>query len=70
MKAPLALNPCRGERTDTLERWPASRATPMISTVPSDSSGTSSAKSRRTRFGWLRDSVICGPFMPLATETT
>ena len=70
MQAPLALTPGRFDRTAIFVRWPASRAIAAISTVPSAISGTSSANSLRTRLGWVRDSVIDGPRMPLRTCTT
>ena len=70
MQAPLALTPGTRVRTAILVRWPASRAMAAISTVPSAISGTSSANSFLTRLGWVRDRVICGPRMPLRTETT
>ena len=38
--------------------------------MPSAISGTSSAKSFLTRVGWERESVICGPRMPLRTDVT
>ena len=57
MQAPLALTPGTVGCTAILVRWPASRASAMISTVPSAISGTSSANSLRTRLGWVRDSV-------------
>ncbi len=70
MHAPLAFSPDRVERTAILERNPASRATETISTEPSTSSGTSSANSLRTRFGCVRDSVICVPRTPRLTPIT
>ena len=70
MQAPLALTPATVDRTAILERWPDSRATATISTEPSAISGTSSANSLRTRFGCVRDNVICVPRMPLVTPTT
>ncbi len=70
MQAPLALTPETVERTAILVRWPASRAIAAISTVPSAISGTSRANSLRTRLGCERDSVTCGPRMPLRTEIT
>ena len=70
MQAPLALTPCRLDFTAIFVRWPASRAMAQISTVPSAISGTSSANSLRTRLGCDRDSVTCGPRMPLRTEIT
>ena len=70
MQAPLALTPGAADLTAILVRWPASRAIAAISTVPSAISGTSSAKSFLTRLGCERDSVTCGPRMPLRTETT
>ncbi|OPZ15875.1 MAG: hypothetical protein BWZ10_01627 [candidate division BRC1 bacterium ADurb.BinA364] len=47
--------------TAILVRTPASRATPMILTMPSLISGTSCSKSLMTRSGSRRDRVICGP---------
>ena len=70
MQAPLALTPAMVGRTEIFERWPASRATAVISTEPSAISGTSSANSLRTRFGWVLDRVICGPRGPRDTDTT
>ena len=70
MQEPLALTPGTVERTAILVRWPASRAMPQISTVPSAISGTSSANSFLTRLGCERDSITCGPRMPLRTEIT
>ena len=70
MQAPLALTPGIVECTAIFVRWPASRASAAISTVPSPISGTSSANSFLTRLGCERDSVICGPRMPLRTEKT
>ena len=70
MQAPFGLTPGTVDRTAILERCPASRATAAISTDPSASSGTSSANSLRTRFGWVRRSVICGPRGPRVTPTT
>ena len=64
MQAPLALTPGTFAWTAILVRWPASRANAAISTVPSAISGTSSANRVRTRFGWVRDSPICGPRGP------
>ena len=51
MQAPLALTPCRCERTAILVRCPASRAIATISTSPAAISGTSSANSFFTRPG-------------------
>ena len=70
MQAPLALTPEAVDLTAILVRCPASRAIAAISTVPSAISGTSRANSFFTRLGWERDRVICGPRMPLRTETT
>ena len=70
MHDPFALTPGAIDLTAILVRWPASRAIAVISTVPSAISGTSSANSFLTRLGWERDSVICGPRMPLRTEIT
>ena len=70
MQAPLALTPGTVERTAIFVRWPASRAIAQISTVPSAISGTSRAKSFLTRFGWDRESITCGPRIPLRTLTT
>ena len=67
MHAPLGFTPGTVDRTAILERCPASRATATISTDPSTSSGTSSANSRRTRFGWVRDRVIWVPRAPRDT---
>ena len=64
MQAPLALSPATDDRTAILLRWPASRATATISTLPSAISGTSSANSFLTRPGWVRLSVTCGPRRP------
>ena len=70
MQEPLALTPARCDRTAILVRCPASRAIATISTVPSAISGTSRANSLRTRFGCVRDSVICGPRWPARTAIT
>ena len=70
MHAPFALTPGCVARTAILVRWPASRATEAISTSPCAISGTSSANSLRTRPGWVRDSVIDGPFWPRVTLVT
>src|SRR4051794_12852664 len=70
MHAPLALTPDTVDRTAILVRCPASRAIAQISTVPSAISGTSSANSFFTRFGWLRDRWTIGPRMPRLTLTT
>ncbi|CPU66561.1 Uncharacterised protein [Mycobacteroides abscessus] len=70
MHAPLAPSPGTRERTATLVRCPASRAMAVISTEPSATSGTSSSKSLRTRFGCVRLNVICAPFIPRATSST
>ncbi len=70
MQAPLALTPGRRDRTAILVRWPASRATAAISTVPSAISGTSSANSFFTRPGCVRESVTEGPLWPFFTCTT
>ena len=70
MQAPFALSPARVARTAILLRCPASRATAGMSTLPSATSGASSANSLRTSPGWLRLSVICGPFSPRRTLTT
>jgi len=70
MHAPFALKPGTRDVTATLVRCPASRARAAISTVPSATSGTSRAKSRRTRFGCERERVICGPFGPRETSST
>ena len=70
MQEPLAFTPCRLDFTAILVRWPASRAMPAISTVPSAISGTSRANSLRTRLGWVRESMIDGPRGPLRTCTT
>ena len=70
MHAPFGLTPGTVDRTAILVRCPASRATATISTDPSTSSGTSSANSLRTRFGCVRESVICVPRGPRVTPTT
>ena len=70
MQAPLALTPCRCERTAILVRCPASRAIATISTSPAAISGTSSANSFFTRPGWVRDKVTEGPRCPLRTCST
>ena len=66
----LGVQPGTELRTAILLRWPASRATPTISTLPSAISGTSSANSFLTRLGWVRLTVTCGPRMPRVTPTT
>ena len=68
MHAPFAFTPGSVARTAILVRWPASRASEVISTTPLAISGTSSANSLRTRAGWVRLTVICGPLSPFATE--
>ncbi len=70
MQAPLAFRPDLRDQTAILVRWPASRAIAAISTEPSAISGTSSANSRFTRFGWVRDRVTDGPRTPRRTPTT
>ena len=70
MQAPLAFSPGTLVRTAIFERCPASRATATISTLPSAISGTSRANSLRTRFGWVRETVTCGPRKVRATDTT
>ena len=70
MEAPLAFTPGRVARTAILVRWPASRASAVISTEPSAISGTSSSKSLRTRPGCERDTVTDGPLAPRVAETT
>ena len=66
----MALSPGTFVRTAIFDRCPASRATATISTLPSAISGTSSANSLRTRFGWVRETVTCGPRKVRATDTT
>ena len=70
MQAPLALIDGSFALTAIFVRWPASRASDTISTSPAAISGTSSANSLRTSPGCVRDTVICGPFVPLATDVT
>ena len=70
MQAPFALRPSTVERTAIFVRWPASRAIDSITTEPSAISGTSSANSERTRFGWVRETVTRGPRGVFATDTT
>ena len=41
-----------------------------ISTVPSAISLTSNSNRRRTKFGWLRETIISGPRAPFSTATT
>ena len=66
--APTGSTPGSFEITAIFERWPGSRATPLISTMPSSISGTSSANSAFSRPGCERDTTICGPFVPLRTS--
>ncbi len=46
--------------TAILVRDPASRAILTISTMPAPISGTSCSKRRRTRPGWLRETMMTG----------
>ena len=70
IQAPLGFRPVTAMLTAILERWPASRATAGIYTLPSAISGTSRANSLRSRFGWVRVTMTCGPRKVRATETT
>ena len=65
-----AFTPCWCDCTAILVRCPASRAILTISTAPLAISGTSSAKSLRTKSGWVRESVTDGPRWPLRTRHT
>ena len=62
MHAPAASTSGSVEWTPIFARLPGSRAAPLISTMPSYTSGTSCSKSLIRKPGWLRDSTICGPF--------
>ena len=70
MQAPFAFTPGSFALTAIFVRCPASRASEVISTTPDAISGTSSAKSFRTRPGCVRDTMICGPLLPRATLVT
>ena len=54
--------------TATLLRYPASRASDFISTIPLKTSGTSSSKSRRSKLGWERDTITRGPLFVRLTS--
>ena len=66
--APTGSTPGSFDDTAIFERCPGSRATALISTMPSSISGTSSANSAFSRPGCERDTTICGPFVPLRTS--
>ena len=70
MQAPFADTSGLCDSTAILVRWPASRATALISTVPSAISGTSSLNNFSTRPGCVRETTTCGPRSSLRTETT
>ncbi len=70
MQAPFALMPGSVARTAILVRWPASRASDAISTIPDAISGTSSANNLRTSPGCVRLTVIDGPLRPFDTLVT
>ena len=55
--------------TAILVRWPGSRAQPLISTMPSAISGTSSSNRRLMSPGCVRLTTICGPLAVLRTST-
>ena len=69
-QAPMGSTFSSWDQTAILVRLPASRAMDWMITVPSAISGTSSSNRRFTRPGWVRDSMICGPFPPRRTSTT
>ena len=56
------------ESTAIFDRCPGSRATALISTMPSSTSGTSIANSAFNNPGCERLTTICGPFVPLRTS--
>ena len=56
------------DETAIFERCPGSRATALISTIPSAISGTSSSNSFLRSPGCVRDTTICGPLLPLRTS--
>ena len=69
-QAPMGSTFSSVDQTAILVREPASRAMDCTVTVPSAISGTSSSNRRFTRPGWVRDSMIWGPFPPRRTSTT
>ncbi len=69
-QAPTGSTFSSWERTAILVRKPGSRAMPLISTMPSAISETSSSKSRRTKSGWLRERMIAGPWASFCTLST
>ena len=68
-QAPMGSTLGSADQTASLVREPASRATDLISTVPSKISGTSSSKRRFTRPGWVREMRTWGPLVALRTST-
>ena len=68
--APMASIAGSLHQTAIFVRLPASRAMDLISTVPSNISGTSSSKSRFTSPGCVRDIITCGPRVERRTSTT
>ena len=68
-QAPTGSTPCTLETTAILERQPASRATPRITTSPSAISGTSSSNSRLMSSSERRLTMTWGPLVELRTST-
>jgi hypothetical protein len=66
--APTGSTAGSREATAIFERCPGSRATALISTMPSAISGTSSSNSFFSSPGCVRETTICGPFVPLRTS--
>ena len=64
---PTASTRSSWEVTAIFEREPASRATPLISTMPSAISGTSRLNSSLRKSGWTRERMTCGPLAVLST---
>src|SRR5213592_3823356 len=67
-QAPTGSTAGSREATAIFERCPGSRATSLISTMPSSISGTSISNSLRSRPGCVRDTTTCGPFVPRRTR--
>ena len=62
------VDPGSFESTPIFDRCPGSRATALISTMPSSTSGTSIANRAFRSPGCDRLTTICGPFVPLRTS--
>src|SRR4029450_8960985 len=69
-QAPLVSPPGSWLRTAILVRCPGSRATLVISTMPSAISGTSSSNRRLIRLGWVRDTTTRRPLAERTTSVT